>query len=130
MKESETPIDGLDSFDRNVRLSTLRRLAADASAFPPCGENVNLHLHSFFSYNAAGYSPCHIAWRARQAGLYAAAICDFDVLDGMDEFAEAGLTVGLRTAVHLEALRTLGVTPAHRKSFAPVKNLLAIDAAE
>ena len=37
---------------------------------------------------------------------------------------------GYPTAVHLEALRTLGVTPAHRKSFAPVKNLLAIDAAE
>ena len=37
---------------------------------------------------------------------------------------------GYPTAVHLEALRTLGITPAHRKSFAPVKNLLAIDAAE
>jgi ribonuclease HII len=37
---------------------------------------------------------------------------------------------GYPTVVHLEALRTLGVTPAHRKSFAPVKNLLAIDAAE
>ena len=37
---------------------------------------------------------------------------------------------GYPTAVHLEALRTLGVTPAHRKSFAPVKNLLAAGAAE
>lgn len=37
---------------------------------------------------------------------------------------------GYPTAVHLEALKTLGVTPAHRKSFAPVKNLLAVNPAE
>ena len=37
---------------------------------------------------------------------------------------------GYPTAVHLEALKTLGVTPAHRKSFGPVKNLLATGAAE
>ena len=30
----------------------------------------------------------------------------------------------------VEALRTLGVTPVHRRSFAPVKNLLAETAAE
>lgn len=32
---------------------------------------------------------------------------------------------GYPTAVHLQALRELGVTPVHRRSFAPVKNLLA-----
>ncbi len=37
---------------------------------------------------------------------------------------------GYPTAAHLQALRTLGVTPAHRKSFAPVKNLLALQGAE
>lgn len=31
---------------------------------------------------------------------------------------------GYPTAAHLQALRTLGVTPAHRRSFAPVKALL------
>lgn len=31
---------------------------------------------------------------------------------------------GYPTAAHLEALRTLGVTPVHRKSFAPVRELL------
>ena len=53
MKESETAAQGLDSFDRSMRLSTLRKLAASEPAFPACGENVNLHLHSFYSYNAA-----------------------------------------------------------------------------
>jgi hypothetical protein len=61
-----------------------------------------MHLHSFFSFNAKGWSPTRIAWEARQAGLYAAALCDFDVLDGMTEFLEAGLTLGLRAAVHVE----------------------------
>ncbi len=37
---------------------------------------------------------------------------------------------GYPTAVHLQALKTLGVTPAHRRSFAPVKNLLATNPAE
>ncbi len=32
---------------------------------------------------------------------------------------------GYPTAAHLLALRQLGVTPVHRRSFAPVKNLLA-----
>ena len=32
---------------------------------------------------------------------------------------------GYPTAAHLQALRALGVTPVHRRSFAPVKKLLA-----
>lgn len=32
---------------------------------------------------------------------------------------------GYPTPAHLQALKTLGVTPVHRRSFAPVKNLLA-----
>jgi ribonuclease HII len=32
---------------------------------------------------------------------------------------------GYPTAAHLQALRTLGVTPVHRRSFAPVKKLLS-----
>ncbi|CAA0123832.1 Ribonuclease HII [Halioglobus japonicus] len=33
---------------------------------------------------------------------------------------------GYPTAAHLKALQTLGVTPVHRRSFAPVKKLLSI----
>lgn len=33
---------------------------------------------------------------------------------------------GYPTAAHLQALQTLGVTPVHRRSFAPVKKILAI----
>jgi ribonuclease HII len=34
---------------------------------------------------------------------------------------------GYPTAAHLEALRTLGVTPVHRRTFGPVRALLAKD---
>ncbi len=37
---------------------------------------------------------------------------------------------GYPTAAHLAALRRLGVTPVHRKSFAPVKSLLQLSGAE
>lgn len=91
----------MDSFDPQVRRDALRRLA-DAGPLPPPGGNVNMHLHSFFSYNARGWSPSHLAWGARQAGLHAAGLCDFDVLDGLEEYLDAATLVGLRAAVYVE----------------------------
>ena len=92
----------LDSFDVRERLDALRRLAAAQARWPEPGGNVNMHCHSFFSYNARGFSPAHIAWAAREAGLYGAGLCDFDVLDGLEEFLEAGRVLGLRSTVNLE----------------------------
>jgi hypothetical protein len=91
----------LDAFSARDREEALRSLAV-RTAFPPEGGNVNLHAHSFFSFNAAGASPSRIAFDARRAGLWAAGLCDFDVLDGLEEFFRAGLILGLRTTVHLE----------------------------
>jgi len=97
----------LDSFDhrrRWVALSTLSRRAAEGSGAPAkAGTDVNLHAHTFFSYNAYGYSPSKFAWMARKAGLAVAGIVDFDVLDAADEFLEAGRLVGLKTCVSLES---------------------------
>lgn len=91
----------LDHFDPQQRQVALQALAA-AAAPAPAGDNVNMHFHSFFSYNAEGWSPSHIAWEARQAGLYAAGLCDFDVLDGQEEFLAAGELLGLRATVNVE----------------------------
>lgn len=63
---------------------------------------INMHIHSFYSFNSFGYSPAHISVACRQKGFYAAALCDFDVLDGLEEFITAGQILGLRSAVHLE----------------------------
>ncbi|MGB9619996.1 MAG: hypothetical protein ACPL7K_06265, partial [Armatimonadota bacterium] len=70
--------------------------------FPPVRNEVNLHFHTFFSFNAYGWSPSRIAWESRKYGLLAAGIVDFDVLDGMEEFLAAGEILGLRTVVALE----------------------------
>src|ERR1035437_10169133 len=96
-------IEQLDSFDFEERRQALKALAVCCGAsFPAPIERVNRHLHSFFSYNTKGYSPSHIAWEARRQGLYAAGLCDFDVLDGLEEFLAAGQALELRTTVNLE----------------------------
>jgi len=103
----------LDSFDPSVRRPALAALAAAAPG-PTPGPNVNMHIHSFFSYNAKGWSPSRIAWESRRAGLYAAGLCDFDVLDGLEEFLDASLALGLRATVNLE-------TRAYLREFAAVE---------
>lgn len=93
--------NSLDSFDPAVRRQALREICAHAK-WPEPGTDVNLHSHTFFSYNAYGYSPTHFAVLARQRGLAYAGIVDFDVLDGLEEFYEAGNLLGLKTVVSLE----------------------------
>ena len=96
----------LDDFDPRRRREALAALWRDAreggDALPEPGDDINLHAHTFFSYNAYGYSPSKFAWLARKAGLAVAGIVDFDVLDGADEFLEAGRLIGLKTCVSLE----------------------------
>lgn len=102
MKNNNDALESdLDAFDATRRLAALEALAARTPAAAPY-ERVNLHLHSFFSYNSRDWSPARLAWEARRAGLYAAGLCDFDVLDGLEEFLEAGQLLGLRAVVHLE----------------------------
>ncbi len=92
----------LDSFCPAERREALQQLLALDLPSPKVSENLNMHFHSFFSYNAEGWSPAHIAWAAKRAGLYSAGLCDFDVLDGLEEFLQAGELLGLRATVNLE----------------------------
>jgi hypothetical protein len=97
----------LDSFDPRLRQEALAALwrQVEAGQITPAkpGTDLNLHAHTFFSYNAYGYSPSKYAWLARKAGLRVAGIVDFDVLDALEEFLEAGRLVGLKTCVSLES---------------------------
>jgi hypothetical protein len=97
----------LDSFNpaerREALLALCRQVEASQITLPAPGTDVNLHAHTFFSYNAYGYSPSKYAWLARKAGLRVAGIVDFDVLDALEEFLEAGRLVGLKTCVSLES---------------------------
>ena len=93
----------LDSFDAGERRAALLKLLAEHPVAPPATTAVNCHSHTFFSYNAYGYSPTHFAVLARQHGLAAAGIVDFDVLDGLEEFWEAGKLCGLKRCVSMES---------------------------
>lgn len=104
----------LSDFDPDARREALGRLVQLARSgeveLPPppppgsmTGGNVNMHVHTFFSYNADGWSPSRVAWEARKAGLLAAGTVDFDVLDGMAEFLEAADALALRAAVGVES---------------------------
>jgi len=97
---------GLNSFDLSERLEALRGLIAASErgevALPEAGDAVNLHCHTFFSYNCCGYSPSAFAWLARRAALAVGGIVDFDVLDGLAEFTDAAREVGLKGCVGIE----------------------------
>ncbi len=96
----------LQDFEPRQRKAALKRLlqalqAGEVAVAPP-QQAVNLHCHTFFSYNGYGYSPTALAWLAKKMGLLAAGIVDFDVLDGVTEFLEACDWVGVRGVAGLE----------------------------
>ncbi len=96
----------LNDFDPQVRLTALRELAALASdgaiPLPQEIEVANMHCHTFFSFNAYGYSPSALAWLARKNGFKLMGIVDFDVLDGVDEFLQACDLLGVRGSAGME----------------------------
>lgn len=96
----------LNSFDPAVRRAALAELVARSER----GEGaraaelpiVNMHCHTFFSFNAYGHSPTSLAWLAREQGFLAAGIVDFDVLDAVDEFLAACDIAGVRGSAGIE----------------------------
>lgn len=106
-KNIETREQALDSFDfpaRQKALAGLQEMVRSGQVkLPPATPLVNMHAHTFFSYNAYGYSPTRFAWLARRRGMEAAGIVDFDVLDGLDEFLHAGRALGIKTCVGIES---------------------------
>lgn len=69
---------------------------------PPEVEAVNMHCHTFFSFNAYGYSPTGLAWLAFRRGFKAIGIVDFDVLDAVDEFLDVCQLLGVRGTAGME----------------------------
>jgi hypothetical protein len=96
----------LDSFDPEQRTNALLALCEKVEAgqidFPDVGTDVNIHCHTFFSYNTYGYSPSKFAWLARKTGLVVAGVVDFDVLDALDEFLDACKLLGIKGCAGLE----------------------------
>lgn len=106
MTEIQRHEEALDSFDAEVRREALEALAQKAErgeiALPEPGDAVNLHGHTFFSFNGYGYSPSRFAWKARREGLRMAGTVDFDVLDAVDEFRAAARRLRLKACSGIE----------------------------
>jgi len=102
-EELQQKLDRFDPVERNQALTTLcEKVDAGEITLPEPGTDVNLHCHTFFSYNSYGYSPSKFAWLARKAGLAVAGVVDFDVLDALEEFLAAAKMLGLKACAGLE----------------------------
>ena len=93
----------LNSFDRRQRDAALSQLLERHPQAPTPAEVANLHCHTFFSFNAYGYSPAGLAWLARQRGIKLLGIVDFDVLDAVEEFLDACDAAGVRGSAGIES---------------------------
>ena len=103
IEQLEQQLDSFDATKRQQALSALcEKITSGHIDAPEPGDFVNLHCHTFFSYNAYGYSPSKFAWLARQAGLAVVGTVDFDVLDALDEFRQACKLLGLKGCSGLE----------------------------
>lgn len=103
VEELEQKLDSFNAVERKQALLSLcEKVKAGEISLPRAGSDVNLHCHTFFSYNTYGYSPSKLAWLARKAGLAVAGVVDFDVLDALDEFLAAARKLGLKTCAGLE----------------------------
>ena len=92
----------LNDFSPAIRAQALQALLASEEPAGAPQPVVNLHCHTFFSFNAYGYSPTGLAWLARQRGFKALGIVDFDVLDGVEEFLNACELLGVRGSAGME----------------------------
>ncbi|HQE91454.1 MAG TPA: hypothetical protein PLH19_01110 [Anaerolineae bacterium] len=96
----------LNDFDVARRTAALRELLAladrGAVEIAPPADVANMHCHTFFSYNAYGYSPTALAWLAKKSGYGFMGIVDFDVLDGVEEFLAACDLAGVRGSAGME----------------------------
>jgi hypothetical protein len=106
--ERMTELEGeLNSYQPDVRARAFRELARMAQkgevTLEPETDLVNMHLHSFYSFNVLGHSPTSLAWLAKKHGFKAAGIVDFDVLRGVDEFLNACETIGQRGSAGIES---------------------------
>jgi len=90
----------LSAFRREDRCDALGKLNAllrsGRVAVVPEQPLVNLHSHTFYSFNAYGYSPSSLAWEAKKRGLSAFGIMDHETLAGVEEFLDACRLLAVR----------------------------------
>ncbi|NLK39942.1 MAG: PHP domain-containing protein [Clostridiales bacterium] len=113
MSRIENLVDRLNAPDKKDRLSALSELCRlfDNGEIkrPDTADDVNNHIHTTYSFSP--YSPTKAVWMAYNAGLKTAGIMDHDSVGGVDEFTEAGKTVGIMTTIGVECRVKMHNTP-------------------
>ncbi len=103
INELETKLNSFSLPERTAALSALAAQAREGLVkVEPEKDVANMHSHTFFSFNAYGYSPSGLAWLAKRSGYALIGIVDFDVLDAVDEFLDACFVAGVRGSAALE----------------------------
>jgi len=99
----EAKLDSFSIKERQNALDELVSLSKDGKIiFPQSDKRTNMHFHTFYSYNAEGFSPTKIAWLAKKAGLGVCGVVDFDVIDATDEFYKATAKLGIKASSGME----------------------------
>ena len=92
----------LSDFDKKVRFDELSKVLKQADFAVSEVEEVNTHIHTFYSFNIEGLSPLEVLLRCKEHDLKVVGTVDFDVLDAMEEVFEVGDLLKLRTVASLE----------------------------
>lgn len=93
----------LNDFDTDMRRTALAACAqALLNSATAANQAVNLHCHTFHSYNAHGLSPSGVACRLKSLGVAAGGIVDFDTLAGVEEFLSAADSLQLPACAGIE----------------------------
>ncbi|MHB1294453.1 MAG: hypothetical protein ACYC4R_05605 [Anaerolineae bacterium] len=97
-------VDRLSDLSLDVRKKALEEVLRDPGAQrgAPQEHLLNLHCHTFFSYNGYGYSPAALAWLAWSQGWHAVGTVDFDVLDHVEETLQACDQLAVRGVAGVE----------------------------
>ncbi len=102
-EQLETQLNSFDATERARALALLAEKAASGEISCQAPRDwVNLHCHSFYSYSGYDFSPSAIAWMGKKLGLSMLGLVDFDVLDGVEEFHNAGRLLGIKTIAGME----------------------------
>lgn len=97
-------VEQLNAATKQQRLDALtgirKLIDAGEIAQPVRGQDVNNHIHSFYSFSP--YSPAKAVYRSWDAGLLTTGIMDHDSISGAEEFIEAGRILGIATTIGAE----------------------------
>jgi len=100
-------LNQLNDFDATTRCNAVKELVrkrAQGEWNPrPTRPWMNLHCHTFHSYNSKGWSPSRLVYEALQDGWEVFGSVDFDVMEAVEEVLQAGDLLGIKAVAGLES---------------------------